>query len=104
MADLLIVRLQALDNTGDAKVVVSLGTVQRPGRVKKLILIIRTDKDKWDIQLSTVRSHHDTVLSQCLNSPDDQVDDAEVENLFVGVVVGNLLLLLLDLPHQLLSL
>lgn len=38
------------------------------------------------------------------NSPDDQVDDAEVENLLVGVVVGDLLLLFLDLPHQLFSL
>lgn len=32
MADLLVVRLQALDDTGDAKVVVSLCTVQRPER------------------------------------------------------------------------
>lgn len=31
MADLLIVWLQALDDTRDAKVVVPLGTVQRPG-------------------------------------------------------------------------
>lgn len=38
------------------------------------------------------------------NSPDNQVDDAEVEDLFVGVIVGDLLLLFLDLPHQLLSL
>ena len=38
------------------------------------------------------------------NSPDNQVDDAEVEHLFVGVIVGNLLLLFLNLPHQLLSL
>ncbi len=37
-------------------------------------------------------------------SPDDQVDDAEVEDLLVGVVVGDLLLLFLDLPHQLFSL
>lgn len=32
MADLLVVRLQAFDDTGDAKVVVSLCTVQRPER------------------------------------------------------------------------
>lgn len=38
------------------------------------------------------------------DSPDDQVDDAEVEDLLVGVVVRDLLLLLLDLPDQLLGL
>lgn len=38
------------------------------------------------------------------DSPDDQVDDAEVKDLFVGVVVGDLLLFFLDLPHQLFSL
>lgn len=38
------------------------------------------------------------------NSPDNQVDDAEMEDLFVGVIVGDLLLLFLDLPHQLLRL
>lgn len=32
IADLLIVRLQAFDDARDAKVVVSLGTVQRPER------------------------------------------------------------------------
>lgn len=32
MADLLVVRLQALDNTRDAKVVVVFGAVQRPDR------------------------------------------------------------------------
>lgn len=38
------------------------------------------------------------------DSPDDQVDDAEVEDLLVRVVVRDLLLLLLDLPDQLLGL
>lgn len=38
------------------------------------------------------------------DSPDDQVDDAEVKDLFVGVVVRDLLLFFLDLPHQLFSL
>lgn len=38
------------------------------------------------------------------DSPDDQVDDAKVEDLFVGVVVGDLLLLFLNLSHQLFSL
>lgn len=32
MVDLLVVRLQALDNTRDAKVVVVFGAVQRPDR------------------------------------------------------------------------
>ncbi len=40
----------------------------------------------------------------CTNSPNDEVDDAEVEDLLVRVFVRDLLLLLLDLPHQLLSL
>ena len=35
MADLLVVRLQALDNTRDAKVVVPLGAVQRPDGAKQ---------------------------------------------------------------------
>lgn len=44
-------------------------------------------------------------LKQCdPDSPDDQVHDAEVEDLLLGVVVGDLLLLFLDLPHQLFSL
>lgn len=38
------------------------------------------------------------------NSPDDKVDDAEVEDLLIRVVVGDLLLLFLNLPHQLFSL
>ena len=37
-------------------------------------------------------------------SPDYQVDDAEVEHLLVRGVVGDLLFLLLYLPHQLLRL
>lgn len=57
---LFIVRLQALDDTRDAKVVVPLGTVQ---------------------------------------CPDHQVDNAEVEDLLFGVVVGDLLLLFLNLSH-----
>lgn len=37
-------------------------------------------------------------------SPDHQVDDAEVEHLLVRVVVRDLLLLFLNLPHQFFSL
>ena len=35
---------------------------------------------------------------------DDEVDDAKVENFFVRIFERELLLLLLDLPHQLLRL
>lgn len=38
------------------------------------------------------------------NSPNDQIHDAVVEHLLVGVVVGDLLLLFLNLLHQLLGL
>lgn len=38
------------------------------------------------------------------NSPNDQVDNAEVEDLLVRVVVGDLLLFFLDPFHHLLSL
>lgn len=38
------------------------------------------------------------------NSPDDQIDYTEVEDLLVRVVVGDLFLFLLDLPHQLFGL
>ena len=38
------------------------------------------------------------------NSPNDKVDNAEMEDLFVRVIVGDLLLLFLDLPHQLFGL
>jgi len=64
-AQLLVVRLQRLDDAADAELVVALGAVQRP---------------------------------------DDEVDDAEVEDLPVRVVVGHVLLLLLDLAHELLRL
>lgn len=38
------------------------------------------------------------------NSPNDQIHDAVVEHLPVGVIIGDLLLLFLNLLHQLLSL
>lgn len=38
------------------------------------------------------------------NSPNDQIHDAVVEDLLVGVIVGDLLLLFLNLLHQLLGL
>lgn len=38
------------------------------------------------------------------NSPNDQIDDAVVEDLLVGIIVGDLLLLFLNLLHQLLGL
>lgn len=43
MADLLVVRLQALYNTRDAEVVVPFGAVQRPERKQKHTLRLNSD-------------------------------------------------------------
>ena len=49
-------------------------------------------------------SHPITLKLDKRNLPDDKVDDAEMEDLLLGIVIRHLLFFLLNLPHQFFSL